>query len=342
MEMFRTIGQIQKRLRTLATRTGEVFKLMNEWYEDYSEFENTDVLAPLVGSSGIERVNIIIQRTFAPFTFAGSVSGGPSSANSPGSPLSNNSSQPNAGSGSSPSSAATSGGGTGAASSASLTSSAAHTVETVIIEVHRRANFNLVGGVMVIRIPSKSFSVQPQVATAKTVTVGGTTSTVYPAMCNGGGPVNIPAANGAPSTPFYCATVTQTSNWQVAGMLGAVWFPAGRDYFPRGTSGSLHPRNFIPGFLVATAVTSLGNALIGPDFEPVNGIDFYVGIASAHQTSLPNSLPLSTVLLPVGSNNSPPTLPTVTHLKAGLGIGVGFDLSIFSTLFGKTTAAGLP
>ena len=184
---------------------------------------------------------------------------------------------------------------------------------------------------MVIRVPTKSFGVQPGIATS----LG---SGTYSASCNGGSPQTIAMAS------FYCATVTQTSDWQVAGMAGVAWFPllGGRDYFPRGTSGSLHWRNLAPALLVATSVTSLGNAFVGPDFEPVNGLDLYVGIASAHQTALPSSQSLTAVLLPSGNGNNPPTLQTATHVKAGLTFGVGFDLSVFTQIFSKTSSAGLP
>jgi hypothetical protein len=80
---------------------------------------------------------------------------------------------------------------------------------------------------------------------------------------------------------------------------------------------------------------------LGPDFEPVNGLDIYVGVSTAHQTGLPSSQSLTTVLLPVGSNSAP-TLSTVTHVKAGLTLGIGFDFSVFTQIFGKTSSAGLP
>lgn len=319
-EIFKELSRLQTELRKLVKQTGNIFKIMNSWYEE-SRFEQTDLLTPATGNA-LERINIIVQRNFVPFTFAAG-GGGPSPAGGQGSP-----------------SVAGGGGGAsgGVQGTGGSTTTPAHTAETILVEVHRRANFNIVAGIMVIRVPTKSFSVQPEIAAS---TVSGST-TVYPASCSGGTSVNIPASAGAPSTPFYCATVTQTSNWQVAGMAGVAWFPLGRDYFPRGTSGSLHLHNMIPAVLVATSITSLGNSFIGPDFEPVNGLDLYIGVAAAHQTGLPNTQPLTTVLLPVGGNNSPPTLSTVTHIKPGLTFGIGFDLSVFTQIFGKTSSASLP
>jgi hypothetical protein len=355
--VFDELKGLQAQLQVLDVLTGEVFKMMDRWYED-SSFEDTDLLTP-VGGSALERINIIVQRTYVPFTFAASSSsgsGGSTTAGGGGGSQAGAAGGGGAGGAGGAAAAAGAGAGSGSASGAGAagggagggpgggggggtTTTPAHTVETVLVEVHRRANFNIVGGAMVIRVPTKSFSVQPQIATA---TVSGGT-TVYPASCNGGTPpTNIPAPAGAVSTPYYCATLTQTSDWQVAGMVGVAWFPLGRDYFPRGTSGSLHLHNMIPSFLAATSVTSLGNAFLGPDFEPVNGLDLFVGIASAHQTGLPSSMPLTNVLLPVGNSNGPPTLPTVIHVKAGLTFGVGFDLSVFTQIFSKPASAGLP
>jgi hypothetical protein len=352
-EIFEELGALQGRLRTLTKRTGEIFKAMNQWYED-SNVEDTDLLTPVAGNA-LMRINIIVQRTFVPFTFAGSASSAsPATTASPstsgavsgggggGSQTGGGGSQGNAGgagSGTAGQGASGGGGAQGSGNSGSgSTTTPAHTVETVLVEVHRRANFNIVAGAMVIRVPTKSFSLQSQVATTSK---GSGSSTVFPASCNGGSPVNIAGAtSSSTSAPYYCATVTQTSDWQVAGMVGVAWFPSGRDYFPRGTSGSLHIHNMIPAVLVATSVTSLGNSFIGPDFEPVNGLDLYAGFASAHQTGLPSTQSLSTVFLPVGS--AAPTLSTVTHVKLGLTFGVGFDFSVFTQIFGKTASASLP
>jgi hypothetical protein len=359
-EIFSELQELTKQLRVLVTQSGQIFKIMNSWYEG-SSFEQADLLTPATGNA-LERINIILQRTYSPFTFAASpgpgggtapaTGGGSSPAGATGGGAAGASGGGPGAGGSAPGAGAGGGGGQGTGGGqgsgggqgaggggpASSTTTPAHTVETVLVEVHRRANFNIVAGAMVIRVPTKSFSLVPQIATS--TTSGGTT--VYPASCNGGRAINIPVSGTPPSAPYYCATVTQTSDWQVAGMAGVAWFPLGRDYFPRGTAGSLHLHNMVPALLAATSVTSLGNSFLGPDFEPVNGLDLYVGIATAHQTGLPSSQSLTTVLLPVGSNNSAPALSTVTHVKAGLTLGIGFDFSVFTQIFSKTSSAGLP
>ncbi len=92
--------------------------------------------------------------------------------------------------------------------------------------------------------------------------------------------------------------------------------------------------------MAATSVTSLGNFMIGPDFEPSNGINFFAGIAAAHQNTLPSGYSTSMALVPAGT--TPPTIPTATHVKWGLSIGVAFDFSVFTQIFGKASGALAP
>jgi hypothetical protein len=93
--------------------------------------------------------------------------------------------------------------------------------------------------------------------------------------------------------------------------------------------------------LVATSVTSLGNLFAGGNIELANGINFFGGRASAHQSTLPSGYSMTTVLEPAGSGN-PPTIPTATHLRWGWSFGVGFDLSVFTQIFGKASGASAP
>jgi hypothetical protein len=121
-------------------------------------------------------------------------------------------------------------------------------------------------------------------------------------------------------------------------MAGLVWFPWGHDYFPRHSGYANFGRNLLPSLLLATSVTSLGNSMGGVNWEPVSGLDFYAGIGSAHRTVLPSSLSVNTAL-PSGA-----TITTLTQEHAGLTIGVGFDLSVITTLFGSksTSVASMP
>jgi hypothetical protein len=96
-------------------------------------------------------------------------------------------------------------------------------------------------------------------------------------------------------------------------------------------------RNLVPSLLVATSVTSLGNAMGGINWEPIGGLDFYAGIASAHKMALPTGLAVNTAAIP-GTTVTP-----VTQEHVGFAIGVGFDLNTITALFSaKGSAAGLP
>jgi hypothetical protein len=125
-------------------------------------------------------------------------------------------------------------------------------------------------------------------------------------------------------------------------MAGVGWFPVGRDYFSRERGTSFRVKNLVPSVLVASSITSLGSVFLGPNFEPVNGLNLYAGYASAHQASLPSGVSSTTPYIPVGSSSTPPTLNTTTRLKFGFTFGVGFDLSVFLQLFGKTQGPSLP
>jgi hypothetical protein len=84
----------------------------------------------------------------------------------------------------------------------------------------------------------------------------------------------------------------------------------------------------------------LGSAFVGGNVEPVNGFNFFAGIASAHQQSLSQAA-LQTVYLPL-ANNAAPTLTPITKVKWGFSFGVGLDLSVFLQLFSKTAGPQLP
>lgn len=97
----------------------------------------------------------------------------------------------------------------------------------------------------------------------------------------------------------------------------------------------------MPSLLFASSITSLGSAFIGPNIEPINGIDFFAGFATAHQLSLPKGVSPYTVY-PASSMGNPPTLNLATHEKGGISFGVGFDLSVFQQLFTKASGPSLP
>lgn len=300
------LGDLRARLREIDLNTVQLYDRMNEWYFN-SSVEQTDLLPPL-NSNAFVRISIVVQRGYTPFTLA-NASGtyaATATANLP------------------------------ATATSASTSTPAHSVKTILVEVHRLANFNLEGGAMFIHIPTASYAIQaaPSPATAST-----TTPTTYTGTC-GGQTVNVPPPATAPANGvvnYGCVVQTQQTQWQLSAMAGLVWFPWGHDYFPRHNGFANYRRNLLPSVLVATSVSSLGNSMVGVNWEPVSGIDFSAGLGSAHRTVLPSGYAVNTPLAP-GT-----TLNTVTQEHAGFTFGFGVDLSVFSQIFGaKTSAAAQP
>lgn len=307
-EVMEALWKLGENLQDIDRNTGELFNTMNAWNNE-STVEQTDVL-PLITGNALMRISIIIQRGYTPFVLANTPSVVPSSpttvAAAPAPP-------------------------------AASTSTPPHAVKTILVEVHRVANFNLAGGVMLIHVPNSTYAVN---ASPTPATPSSSSPTGWTGSCNGKS-VNIPAppppSSGSPTPPTYsCISATQKSPWQVAGMVGLTWYPWGRDYFPRHTGSSSYPRNLMPSLLLATSVTSLGNSMGAINWEPIGGIDVFAGVGSAHRNVLPNGVSTTT---PLPSNY---TLQTGTELHVGFTTGVAFDLGVFLQLFQKTSPAGMP
>ena len=300
------LNTLRSSLRQIDTDATELYDRMNEWYFN-SSVEQTDLLPPLT-TNALARISIVVQRGYTPFTLA-----------NPGGTIT-----PTASNNVIPTTVA-----------AASTSTPSHAVKTILVEVHRVANFNLVGGTMFIHIPTASYGVQ---ASPTPAAVDKTSSTGYTGTCAGQtSPVPAPATGTNPPA-YSCIVQTQQTEWQLAGMAGLVWFPWGHDYFPRHSGYVNLGRNLLPSILLATSVTSLGNSMGGVNWEPVSGLDFYAGLGSAHRTALPDGLTVNTAL-PSGA-----TISTFTQEHAGLTVGVGFDLSVITTLFGSksTSVATMP
>jgi hypothetical protein len=307
-ELSQKLNELRIHLRDIDEETTTLYDRMNEWYFR-SRVEQTDLLPPLV-SNGFVRISIVVQRGYAPFTLA--------NASGTFTPTATANVLPT--------------------STTASTSTPAHAVKTILIEVHRVTNFNLMGGVMLIHIPTASYAVQASPTAAVATT---TSPTGYSGTC-GGKAVQVPAPTSAPapgqSVTYGCILQTQKTEWQVAGMAGITWFPWGHDYFPRHSGYANFGRNLLPSLLVAISVTSLGNSMGAVNWEPVSGLDFFAGIASAHRTSLPSGLTINT---PVAAGT---TLSTITSEHVGLTLGLGFDLSTIVTLFSakSTSVASMP
>ena len=304
------LGDLRARLREIDLNTMELYDRMNEWYFR-SSVEQTDLLPPLV-SNAFVRISIVVQRGYTPFTLAnaGGTFTATATTNVP------------------------------APVSAANTSTPAHSVKTILVEVHRLANFNVAGGAMFIHIPTANYAVQASPTTAVSVPVTVANPTGYTGTC-GGQPVNVPAPVAPPATggqvTYACVVQTQQTQWQLAAMVGLVWFPWGHDYFPRHSGFANYGRNLLPSVLVATSVSTLGNSMVGVNWEPVSGIDFTAGLGSAHRNVLPTGITLNTAVA------SGTTLNQVTQEHAGFTFGFGVDLNVFTAIFGaKTSAAGQP
>jgi hypothetical protein len=311
VQLNHRLDLLREGLRHIDKTTTQVYDLMNTWNDD-SLIEHTDVLLPLPQNSDL-KVSIVVQRGYAPFTLA--------NANGTITPTVTANTVP-------------------LAPATASTSTPAHATRIVHIQVHRLANFNLIGGSMLIHIPTASYAVQASPTPATAVTVTPANPTGYTGTC-GGQPVNVPAPTSPPasgqSVNYGCVVRTQQTEWQVAGMAGLAWFPLGHDYYPRRLGVANYGRNLLPSLMLATSVTSLGNAMGGINWEPISGLDFYAGVASAHKMVLPSGFAINTATV------SGATVTPVTQEHVGFSIGVGMDLNSITALFGaKGTAAGMP
>jgi hypothetical protein len=302
-ELNERLNELRGYLKKIDEETIRVYNLMNQWYFR-SSVEQTDLLPPLV-SNAFVRISIVVQRGYTPFTLA--------NASGTFTPTATANALPT--------------------STTASTSTPGHAVKTILVEVHRVANFNLMGGVMLIHIPTASYGVQTSPTAASP---SSTSPTGYSGTC-GGKTVPVPApVAGQPN--YGCIIQTQKTDWQVAGMAGITWFPWGHDYFPRHSGFANFGRNLLPSVLVATSVTSLGNSMGAVNWEPVSGLDFFAGIGSAHRVSLPSGLTVNTAVAPGTTVNS------VTTEHVGLTLGLGFDLNTIITLFSSktTSVASMP
>ena len=134
-----------------------------------------------------------------------------------------------------------------------------------------------------------------------------------------------PSFGLTPSGTVFVPYKSQNQSLSLQPMAGLNWYPGGRDFFP----GYLGKRRLIPGLLFGTSFMSSSLFMGGANFELVNGLDLYGGIALGTANRLANGVTLGVTQFP--SASSP--VPTVQNLKSGVFFGFGFDLSVFSTIF---------
>lgn len=288
------VESLAKKQEDLHRSLSELFSNVNKLHAD-SDIVITTVVTPVTTNSLIT-ISISVNDGYTPLGFGAPAAVG---GNTPGAPQQ---AQKQGNQGATP----------------SPTMAASTTPNAIVqIEVHRVANFNVVGGILVSLIPNRAFSLES-------------------------------FGSGMSATSF--AFRSQNDPVQLAALAGIAWYPGGRDMYPVGGdhpwNGGWHSvstrtwrQRWTPAVLFGTSVSSLGTVFIGPDFEPVTGLDTFFGLTVGKHTSLsPNIIPCpSTAVATCATAGATPvsgsSAPTRQGISLGFSVGFGFDANIFS-LFG--------
>jgi hypothetical protein len=170
-------------------------------------------------------------------------------------------------------------------------------------EVHKFWHANVVAGFVFSSLASRQYAVQ----TVNVIQNGVST------------PQNIPVlANSQVPTAHY--------------LLGICYYLWPRDTYLRTNTKGPAAGNWIPGILGGVGLESSKNFFVGPNFEPVMGIDLSIGFHYGEQTALQPQYSLGTPL-PAGAVD----VPTRTVMAKGFYGMIGFDLNIFRRIFGVGT-----
>jgi hypothetical protein len=130
-QMFEDLGELRGEIDFVTTVVGRLYEEINTWNENpYAE--QSDFVTPISGNA-LERISISVQHGYVPFTLSSYALSTAPTVTTPPAPTTN---------------------------TAATTSIPAHTVKTVMVEVHRRVNLNLIGGVMNIKVPNSTYAVQ--------------------------------------------------------------------------------------------------------------------------------------------------------------------------------------
>jgi hypothetical protein len=275
--LFQQTDGLSQDVTNLHATASAIFDSMNTWREN-SRVTLTGVAPPTSGNA-VFTVHIILHEAYAPFAFGAA-------------PKKDSTSD-----------SAKSSSGTITAAAATAPAPEQHEVRRVLVEVHRRADANLVGAVIGSNLPDRTYGLQP------------------------GAPITATGAT-TPVVPYYPYT-SQNEHLQMQAILGINWYPGGRDFYPGYLRGA---RRLVPGILFGTTVSSAGNFVAGLDFEPVNGIDFIIGGELGPVSRLASGVTLGAN--PSGAYfASGDTVPTQQRLGGGVAFGIGFDLSVFTAIF---------
>jgi hypothetical protein len=181
-------------------------------------------------------------------------------------------------------------------------SSPADTLATALIERHKVIHYSAGGGLLLIRGTQHTYSniTVPSVLT--------TTTSVNTTVTTNG---VVTSTTASSTTATAAGTFTNVfgqvgSPIQVTDVVGATWYPLGRDTYPVSwRHGMAVPYGFYNpmrslGLFLGTSVSSLGNFTVGPTYEPFLGIQLYAGTTWWNKNSL-----LPNVIACSGYGNSP-------------------------------------
>jgi hypothetical protein len=137
---------------------------------------------------------------------------------------------------------------------------------------------------------------------------------------------------GTGSQTVTVATVGNVTQPQLHYFVGLNYYFKQRDLFPGALKTSDY---FIPGGFFGYGLDATNNFLVGPNWETKWGINVGFGAHIGSETFLKKGIVPGTT--PLGSNATSP--PTVSRPKLGTYVSVGFDLSVFKSVFGQLTGS---
>jgi hypothetical protein len=112
-------------------------------------------------------------------------------------------------------------------------------------------------------------------------------------------------------------------------LIGPAVYLRKRDLFPGATTIA---DRLWPALMLGVALDQTNNYYLGPTWEPITGLDFYVGFHLG-QESLPQKGLFVGSTLPATLD----TTPTRSSWRGGAFVGIGFDLNVFRSIFAKPT-----
>lgn len=280
------VNALNDQLDGLRKSASTVFATINDLH-DRSNIDITNVLTPM--TNGVITIQITVQDNYVPFGFSNApaaviAAGGTAASAASSTPqLAATPAKPGP-----PKASQTAAPVSPTVASATPSPAPQHVDAQVQIEVHHKADFNVVAGFAAVAIRQQSFGL-------------------------------------VPSKSAFVPFMSQDQRFSLQPIVGLNWYPGGRDFYPT----YLGKRRWIPGILFGTSFTSTSTFMGGPNFEFVNGLDLYGGIAVGNETQLAKGVTLGVTQF----TSSSATVPTTQNLKPGAFFGLGFDLSVFSSIF---------